>query len=714
MTALRAVLKKFPAPGKAKSPGLAAVEISDLSSNGKKTVARRFGGGRITGLALIAVLTLALGYLHFAGSSTAVSVPAGAHAGQLTLKNCTYTTEKGAYAADCGTLVVPENRADPHSRLIALPVIRIRAHSTHPGAPIFRLQGGPGVTNMSFADASRFTANHDVVLVGYRGVDGSVRLDCPEVESALNHSADFLGQKSLDAYSNAFRSCAKRLEANGVDLAGYTLPERVDDLETARKALGYHQIDLLSESAGTRTAMIYSWRYPTAIHRSVMIGVNPPGNFVWNPKTTDEQIGRYARVCAQDATCHERAGDLAASLKRTVAHMPNRWLFFPIKKGNARIASFFGLMETTANASPLDGPMTLDACLSAARGDSSGLWFESLLAQIAFPTAFVWGDLAAVAMADNQAGERYFSSSEPDRGSIIGNPGTEFLFGGGGLLHAWPANPTDNEYTHVQTSKVQTLLIGGSLDFATPPEVATKELLPYLPNGHQVILAGLGHTTSIWTEQTKASTHLINTFFDTGKVDASLYKRQAVNITPGSTQTAPGKAIAGAMMGFGLLTILSLLLMWRRARKRGGFGRKASAMLRSVYLLVLGLGGWFIGLIIVLVALPTVPLDSELVAVLSIGTPIGLGTYWAWVNRDRPAKATRIGIWVALTGALVGALLGFNATSGLMAVITTIVGAAAGANLGLIALDVARIGERPDTVPPTAIPAPIAIPAVEH
>ena len=223
---------------------------------------------------------------------------------------------------------------------------------------------------------------------------------------------------------------------------------------------------------------------------------------------------------------------------------------------------------------------------------------------------------------------------------------------------------------------MQTLLIGGSLDFATPPEVATKELLPYLPNGHQVILAGFGHTTSFWTEQTKASNHLINTFFDTGKVDASLYKPQAVNFTPGSTQTGPGKAIAGAMIGFGLLTILSLLLMWRRAHKRGGFGRKASAMLRSVYLLVLGLGGWFIGLIIVLVALPTVPLNSELMAVLSIGTPIGLGTYWAWVNRDRPARATRIGIWVALTGALVGALLGFNATSGIMAVITTIIGAA--------------------------------------
>ena len=68
---------------------------------------------------------------------------------------------------------MPENRADPQSRLIALPVTRIRARSAHPGEPVFRLEGGPGITNMKFSKASRFAGNHDVVLVGYRGVDGS-------------------------------------------------------------------------------------------------------------------------------------------------------------------------------------------------------------------------------------------------------------------------------------------------------------------------------------------------------------------------------------------------------------------------------------------------------------------------------------------------------------------------------------------------------------
>src|SRR5207244_6028562 len=114
-----------------------------------------------------------------------------------------------------------------------------------------------------------------------------------------------------------------------------------------------------------------------------------------------------------------------------------------------------------------------------------------------------------------------------------------------------------------------------------------------------------------------------------------------------------------AMMALALIVVLSLLLMWRRVHKRGGFGRKASATLRSVYLLVLGLGGWFTGLMIVLVAFPTVPLDNALLAVLSIGTPIALGTCFAWVNPSRAARATTIGISAAIAGTLLGAWLGF-------------------------------------------------------
>src|SRR5215208_1096242 len=179
---------------------------------------RTFTGSRIAALVVIALVVGGLGYLRFVAPESPVTVPAGAHAGQLIMHSCSYDTEDGSYAADCGRLIVPENRAKPGSRLIAIPVVRVHARSEHPGPALFRLQGGPGITNLEFPEASRFAQNHDVVLVGYRGVDGSAVLNCPEVKSALMHSADFLGSKSLDSYANGFRSCATRLQSDGFDL----------------------------------------------------------------------------------------------------------------------------------------------------------------------------------------------------------------------------------------------------------------------------------------------------------------------------------------------------------------------------------------------------------------------------------------------------------------------------------------------------------------
>jgi pimeloyl-ACP methyl ester carboxylesterase len=654
------------------------------------TKTRLFGPARIVALGLVALTAAGLLYLRFAPDAGPVSVPAGAHAGQLTLKPCTYATELGSYAADCGTLVVPENRHDPKSRLIALPVTRIRARSAHPGAPIFRLQGGPGITNMAFRDASRFAGDHDVVLVGYRGIDGSVRLDCPEVVSALKRSDDLLSQASFDAKARAYGSCASRLQADGVDLGGYSLPERVDDLEAARRALGYQRVDLLSESAGTRTAMIYSWRYPKSIERSVMIGANPPGNFIWHPKTTDAQIGKYSALCTKDASCRKRTSDLAATLRANSADIPDHWWFLPIRKGNVRLASFFGLISATSAAEPLTAPMTLDSWFAAGNGDPSGLWFMSLMAGLAFPQAQVWGDVASVARTDSAAAEHYFAGEQRTRSILGKSPGSDFLWAGGTLRTAWPAGPDDNAYSKAQTSRVPTLLIGGDLDLATPPQRATRELLPHLPNGHQVVLPNLGHTDDFWSYEPEASSHLVNTFLANGKVDDSLYTNTPVDFTPGLKQTVLAKGLLGAMVGFAALAVLSLLWLPRRVHTRGRIGRRSAASIRSLYVLVLGLGGWFAGTLVVLTTMPTVPLDSDLVAGISVGAPVGLGIYWAWVHREWSPRTKGTGLAGALAGALVGAWLGCNATSGILAALTAIIGAVVGANLIVLVLDIAR------------------------
>jgi hypothetical protein len=376
-------------------------------------------------------------------------------------------------------------------------------------------------------------------------------------------------------------------------------------------------------------------------------------------------------------------------MRRTAADIPDRWLFLPIKKGNARVASFYGLMETTQENAPLTGPMTLSSWLSAAGGDASGFWLQSLLADLFFPGSFVWGEYAAAAMADARAARDYFSGGQ-EHGSNLGRAATAFGWGGGRLLDAWPAAPDADRYSRVRTSDVETLLIGGPLDFATPPQIATKELLPSLTNGRQVVLKGFGHSTDFWTYQPEASKRLLNTFFASGRVDDSLYEPQRVDFTPEVTQTALATGIAGSMVGLGLLTVLSLLWLPWRVHRRGRFGRKAGATLRSLYPIVLGLGGWFLGVLIVITTMPGVPLGHELLAVLGVGAPVGLGIYWAWTHRDWPARVKTSGFAAALGGSLAGAWLGFHAADDLLALVTAIAGAIAGANLALLALDMSR------------------------
>ena len=192
-----------------------------------------------------------------------------------------------------------------------------------------------------------------------------------------------------------------------------------------------------------------------------------------------------------------------------------------------------------------------------------------------FPKVFVWGEYAAVGRADAQAARDYFPSGRPESARTSARPQRR----SSGVAGGWPTpgrpTPGEAEYSRVRPSNVETLLIGGSLDLSTPPQFATRELLPYLPNGHEVVLPGLGHTGSFWADQPEAGSRLINTFLDSGRVDDSLYKPQNVDFKPEFSAAAIAKGIAGTMVGLALLVVLSLLWMPRRVHKRGHFGRKS-------------------------------------------------------------------------------------------------------------------------------------------
>src|SRR5512135_1653349 len=119
---------------------------------------------------LISCLVSAAALLTSCGSprsATVVAVPENAQAGNLTgMHDCEYqpADSKTKYAAECGTLVVPENRDKQEPRLIALPVVRIRTTGAKPAEPVFYLQGGPGQSNFSWAPPDWLLEKHDVVF----------------------------------------------------------------------------------------------------------------------------------------------------------------------------------------------------------------------------------------------------------------------------------------------------------------------------------------------------------------------------------------------------------------------------------------------------------------------------------------------------------------------------------------------------------------------
>jgi hypothetical protein len=128
----------------------------------------------------------------------------------------------------------------------------------------------------------------------------------------------------------------------------------------------------------------------------------------------------------------------------------------------------------------------------------------------------------------------------------------------------WPTHPIPQEYLQVQPTDVETLLISGSIDLSTPPQFATEELLPYLSNGEQVILKDFGHTGSFWGSQPEARVHMLNTFFDTGQVDASLYTYQPLDFV-GLGWPGLAKLLLGIVL---LLIILVVAVVWFIARRK--------------------------------------------------------------------------------------------------------------------------------------------------
>ena len=211
-------------------------------------------------------------------------------AGEVVIEPASVTTpDTGNIDFELGTLFVPENRADPKSRLIGVGFARFRALRQTGAPPTFHLPGGPGNSYLWELKQAKSTALprllkyvnlfrnvSDVIFIDQRGNSerGEVlkfRYRTPEFP--LDQPAS-LARSTAAAVERA-RAAVTEFAAKGIDLRGYTVLEYADDVNDLRRALGYQQLTLVGTSFGSQWSFAVMRRHQATVARALLSGVEP-------------------------------------------------------------------------------------------------------------------------------------------------------------------------------------------------------------------------------------------------------------------------------------------------------------------------------------------------------------------------------------------------------------------------------------------------------
>ena len=176
-----------------------------------------------------------------------------------------------------GYLEVLENRQDPKSRTIEIPVYIFKSRSDNPKKdPIIYTVGGPGSTTMptaQYMNYYKYLDDRDFILVEQRGnYYAKPHLDCPEWSKAIfeSNQPDFDPANKSGLFKQAARVCHDRLEKKGIDLNGYNTNEIAADINDLVNVLKIEAYNLLTISYSTKIAQVLVRDYPDKIRAVVM------------------------------------------------------------------------------------------------------------------------------------------------------------------------------------------------------------------------------------------------------------------------------------------------------------------------------------------------------------------------------------------------------------------------------------------------------------
>ena len=235
-------------------------------------------------------------------------------------------------SAECGFLIVPENRDVPGKRTLRLAVAVLKSRSADPQPdPVIYLHGGPGGSAISGASGwldHPLRKDRDFILLDQRVTGYSEPALCPDLsrDDMLVVARDLSPDEAMAAQLASSLACRDALLEKGVDLGSYNSDASAADLVDLRGVLGYGSWNLYGISYGTKLALTALRNSPEGIRSVILDSAYPPGVRSFNQRTIN--LVRALKVlfaaCASDAACHTAYPDLKESFFETMEQLRER------------------------------------------------------------------------------------------------------------------------------------------------------------------------------------------------------------------------------------------------------------------------------------------------------------------------------------------------------------------------------------------------------
>ena len=414
------------------------------------------------------------------------------------------SAKKQKVDAELGHLIVPENRRNPHSRLIELAFVRFKSTSPNPGPPIVYLAGGPGGSGIGTARGTRFSLFQamrevgDVIALDQRGTGMSKpNLFCRE-KLSLPFEKAHLSEDLLEEYRKKSLDCARSWREQGVDLLGYNTNESADDIEDLRKALGVPKVSLWAISYGTHLALTALRRHEKSFHRVILAGVEGPSHTIKLPSNVQRHLITLDKLVKADPELSKEIPDFLGLINTVLDRLEKEPAIVEVtdpatqQKVKLTINKFVVQMMTIANLG--DGQASLPRRYDLlAKGDLSGavrFWLDMLTRQSGIGSAMA-------AMMDCSSGvspQRRRQIAIEAKSSLLGDL-IDFPFPD--VCDAWGSPDLGESFREPVKSETPALFISGTLDVRTPISNAEEVRSGFRTSTH-LIVDGATHSDPLF------------------------------------------------------------------------------------------------------------------------------------------------------------------------------------------------------------------------